>query len=257
MKQSLSFLFSIFFCLLFKLASAQTDTIIATGKKTMTRTYTRTITRRIPLDTNEVIYDEKGNALRYYQSQKLLNTGEYTITMDMVNGVPGTTKRLKKLTVTEQNAAYEHLKAMMAIPGQYLKEGQLLDVAPLLTILNKQEVDQKAIVMIFWSPECPPCTESFSALNDFFTQIYNPERIAILAITTDDKSVAAAKLKQKPLVNAQLLSNARDITSAYDLNSYPAFVVTDKEHIIRLAIRGTGSITINAFKNTIRSVLYQ
>jgi len=208
------------------------------------------------LDTNETVYDENGRALKYYQSQKLLNTGEYTMRADGPPNQPGTKKYLQKLTVAQQNSMYERMKKYMEIPGPYLIEGKPLDITPLLSIENQQMLDQKVIILIFWAAGCPPCTESFDALNDFFAQIHNPERIAILAITNDNETIAAAKLKEKPLAYAHLLSNAGSITSGYDLKVYPAFVVTDKSHIIRFASKGIGPVTVAAFKNVIRAVLY-
>jgi len=215
------------------------------------------VMKSVVLDTNEIVYDEKGNALRYYQSQKLLNTGEYTMRLDGPLGEPGSKKYLQKLTVAQQISAYERMKKFMDIPGSYLNEGKQLDIKPLTLTVDQQDLDQKVVILIFWLADCPPCTESFDALNDFFAQIHNPERIVILAITNDDLAIAAAKLKQKPLAYARLLSNAGSITSAYDLKAYPAFVVTDRNHIIRFAAKGIGPVSLAAFKNAIRTVVYQ
>jgi peroxiredoxin len=256
MKQVSYPLFTLLFCLMFGFASAQSTTP-SPNVKTTVRTRSVIGNGRL-LDTNEVVYDESGKALKYYQSQKLLNTGEYTMVPNSGDpNAPGTTWRLKKTTVAQQTASYESVRTTMAIPGPYLKEGQPLDVTPLLSAVSAQELENKIIVMIFWSSDCPPCTESFEALNDFFTQIHNPESIVILAITTHDQLSADAKLKEKPLYHAQLLSNARRITNAYQLNVYPAFVVTDREHVIHFASKGLGPVSIAAFKNVIRSVLYQ
>ena len=41
---------------------------------------TRTVQLRI--DTNEVVYDKRGKALRYYQYKRLLQSGEYTIRVE-------------------------------------------------------------------------------------------------------------------------------------------------------------------------------
>lgn len=257
MKQVYCSVFTVLFCLAYEFTSAQSTTPPPTDAKTTVRT--RSVTSRGQrLDTNEVVYDEAGKALKYYQSQKLINSGDYEMVLKGgAPGDPGTTKQLKKLTVAQQTAAYERVRTTMAIPSSYLKEGQPLDVAPLLATLNAQELNHKIIVMIFWDPACPPCTESFDALNDFFTQINNPESVVILAITTADQLTADAKLKQKPLYHAELLSGARSITNAYQLHTYPAFVVTDREHVIHFASKGLGPSSIAAFKNAIRGVLYQ
>lgn len=215
---------------------------------------TRTTTSR--LDTNEVIYDDKGNPLKYYQSQKLINTGEYSIKLKGgMPGDPNAKKYLQEATAMELEAAYERLKTSAAIPGNRLKEGQQLDIAPFSGILNHLEIDNKVVVMIFWSAGCPPCTESFESLNTLFSQIFNPEKMIILAITPDDVNVARTKLQEKPLVHAHLLADARNIITAYSLNTYPAFVVADKDHIISFAKKGMGMVTVAAFKKAIKTAL--
>jgi peroxiredoxin len=208
----------------------------------------------IPLDTTEIMYDEAGNPLRFYQSEKLINSGDYTISY---NGQLGSRKILKKLTLQQQLAAYEQIKPFITIQGPALKEGQLLDITPLLPAIAKEDLDQKVIIMIFWDAGCPPCTESFEALNQFFMQIHNPESVTILAITTDDPATPQAKLAEKPLKYARLICYSANINNAYSLHSIPAFIVTDKSHIIRYAVKGISPVSIPAFKNIIRQVLYQ
>jgi len=254
MKQILYFLSFLTLFFLTKFSLAQTT---PPPRDTTTIRHITTKIRSVKLDTNEIIYDENGNGLINNQSQKLLNTGEYTIRMDGRLGDPGVKKHLVKQTPAQQIAMYERIKPMIAINSPYLKEGQPLDVKPLLDALDKKDIDQKVIILVFWNVGCPPCTESFAALNDFFAQIHNPESITIVAITTDNSLLAAQKLKEKPLYNSKLISDARDIMSAYQLNNYPAFVVTDRDHIIRFATKGLSPVSLNAFKNCVRSVLYQ
>ncbi|HEY5326841.1 MAG TPA: hypothetical protein VIJ27_07560, partial [Mucilaginibacter sp.] len=82
--------------------------------KTLTRTVT-VIRRSEPLDTNEIIYDENGKGLRYYQSQKLINTGEYTIVFRVTPGGSATRKQLVKLSPAQQIAAFERVKPFLSI----------------------------------------------------------------------------------------------------------------------------------------------
>lgn len=212
---------------------------------------------RVKLDTNEVVYDESGKALHYYQYQKLLNSGQYTIRLDGTPGSPSTKRYLKQLTTHDQNSMYDFLKERMAIKSPLLKENVELDIKPLAQVFTPEQLENKVIVMIFWNTECPPCTESFADINNFLKQIHNPEDLVIMAITSNTKEDAAVKLKEKPLLYAQLISNAGAIYNAYQLKSYPSYVVTDKKHIIRYAITGSSQITLPAFKSTIQTVLVQ
>jgi len=217
----------------------------------------RTEIRGRTLDTNTVVYDEQGNALRYYQYEKLLNSGDYGI-----KGIPSTDGSgmkyyITKISQQENFRRFEAIKQLMTIKSPLLHEGMELDVTPLLNVINRKDLDNKVVVLVFWNTGCPPCTESFASLNQFFTQIYNPDHIAVIAITPDDEKIALAKLKEKPLVNARLLTNAGDIIHYYQLNDYPSYVVTDKDHIIRFALSGISPVTISNFKSTIRQVLIQ
>ncbi|WP_345951513.1 TlpA disulfide reductase family protein [Mucilaginibacter sp. PAMB04274] len=233
-------------------------TVCAYGQDTVRRTYTRTIQSSTRLDTNEVVYNEQGKALHYYQYLRLLNSGEYTVTIK--GGMPGdpTAKKfLKRLSVEEQNRQYTMMKKFTIIKSPQLQEGMELDVMPLLQVMKPAELSNKVIVLIFWSAGCPPCTESFADINDFLKQIHNPEELVVLAISRDSKQVAQAKLKEKPLLYAQFLNQASAAYSAYQLNHMPSYVVADKSHIIRYSATGTGQTTLPSFKSTIKAVLQQ
>ena len=209
------------------------------------------------LDTNQIVYDERGNALHYYQYEKLLHTGDYGI-----KGIPaadgsGMKYYITKVSQEENFRRFEAVKELMAIKSPLLHEGMALDVTPLLNTINIKDLDNKVIVLVFWKADCPPCSESFASLNEFFTQIYNPDHIVVIAITPDNEKIALAKLKEKPLVKARLLTDADDIIHYYQLNNYPAYVVADKDPIIRFALNGISPVTISNFKSTIRQVLIQ
>lgn len=224
---------------------------------TLHRTVTQQSSLRVRLDTNKVVYDEQGKALHFYQYEKLLNTGDYTMRLSGSPLDPATKRYLKKMSDQEKNAQFAGIKERMAIKSPVLQEGLYLNTDPLKRALDTEELDGKVIVLIFWAADCPPCTESFAGLNDFLKQIHNPEDLLLLAITPDEKTVADAKLKEKPLLYAQLLSNARAIANDYQLSTYPSFVVADKSHVIRYAISGSSSITLPMLKSTIKAVLFQ
>jgi peroxiredoxin len=232
--------------------------VCAYSQDTVRRTYTRSVQRGLRLDTNEVVYDEQGKSLRYFQYQRLLNSGEYTITLKGgMPGDPAAKRYLKKLSVQEQNNRFLTTKQFTLIKSPLLQEGMELDVKPLLTAMKPAELENKVIVLIFWSSGCPPCTESFADINDFLKQIHNPEELVVLAINRDSQQTAQAKLKEKPLLYAQFLNQAHSVYNAYQLNHMPSYVVADKSHIIRYSTTGAGQTTLPTFKSTIKAVLQQ
>ena len=213
---------------------------------------------RMKMDTTKLVYDDEGNALHFYQYQKLMNTGDYTITTKRASPEdPATKLYLRKLTDEEKRKMYDLAKPLMAIKSPLLQENTELNITPLIQAVSAEELTNKVIVLIFWNVDCSVCTESFGSLNAFLQQINNPENLVVLAITPDAQDVAAAKLKEKPLHHAQLLSNAGSIAKGYQLYSYPSFVVADKNHIIRYAVSGMGPIVLPSFKEAIKAVLFQ
>ncbi|MDB5004958.1 MAG: hypothetical protein JWQ34_3183 [Mucilaginibacter sp.] len=216
------------------------------------------IRHSVRLDTNRVVYDEQGNALHYYQYSKLLNSGDYTMrSTGGLSDATGSKIVLMKISLEQKMAMYQRLKTQMAIKNSPLRDGAQFDITPLLDIVNRDDLERKVIVLIFWDPDCPPCTEAFQSLNDFLKQIHNPEDLIVLAITNSNELVAATKLKQKPLLYAHLIGGAGSVSNAYHVYSLPSYVVVDKSRVVRFAVSGQSPITLSAFKDVIRQVLEQ
>lgn len=213
--------------------------------------------KKVATDTNRIVYDEQGNALHYYQYNKLVNSGDYTI---RYHGRPGDTSvkaHLMKLTDVDKARFLVMIKERLSIKSGKLKEGNALDLTPLQGALGGVDFNKKVVVLVFWSSGCPPCTESFDGLNNIFAQLPNPQDVVLIAITGDDKESALAKLKEKPLLNAQQITNGGGLYSAYDMNTTSGYVVADKDHIVRLALSGMSPLTLTAIKSTIASALAQ
>lgn len=205
------------------------------------------------LDTNRVIYDEQGNALHYYQYYKLLNSGDYTYRTKGAADPrdPNTKWYLKKLTDEEKAQRNSLLNAVMAVKSPVLQENMPLSLTPLLQTVSREELNNKAIVLVFWAADCPPCTESFAEINDLVKKLSHPEDVVLIAITPDQEAVANAKLIQKPLSYSQLITNGRSVINDYQLRTFPTLVVTDKSHVIRFASSGSSIATASAFKKAL------
>ena len=132
-----------------------------------------------------------------------------------------------------------------------------LNMLPFFEVIDRTELDQKVKVLIFWSPECPPCTESFESVNEIFRQIYNPQEVITLAVTMRSQEQASTKLQEKPLLYAKLISSASGIFTAYNLNTMPTFVIADKNDVIQFAVSGIGPQVMVAFKSHLRALLNQ
>lgn len=201
-------------------------------------------------DSNAVVYDEQGNALRYYQYSKMISSGNYTLRSDGPPGTPGTKQSLIKLTPELRARVFTTIKPMLTISSGPLGEGNTLDVNPLLKQLKLDNLDGKALVLVFWAADCTPCTGAFSTLNNDFKQT----DIVTIAITADSKGVAERQLKETPLTASYLLNNAGKIFSSYGVFKWPTYIVTDKTHVIKFALAGNSPFIIPALGDAIKGV---
>jgi peroxiredoxin len=212
-------------------------------------------TATMRLDTNTVVYDEQGKALRYYQYARLIGSGEYT--MRIVGGAPGTPGAknvLVKMPDELKAQMYEAAKSRMTIKAGALREGGILDVKPLVKALKNETLDKKPVLMIFWNVGCPPCTAVFGNINDLLKEVNNPDLVSI-GIGLDEKEEAEDQLKKTPLNATYLLNDASRISGAYGIYEYPVYVLTDKDHNIILALRGGSPAVLPAIKKAIKEVL--
>lgn len=237
--------------------------VIAYGQnKTVTKTVIRKVTvtsdGTMGLDTAQLAVDEKGNKLHFYQYVKLLQSGQYDIIPIDANGQLLTEYRLKKRDPNRDLEIYEVAKKQIASKSAMLQEGSKLSVAPLAHLINPEEFEGKAIVLIFFTAECDQCNRSLAGLDSFFKEIYDPKKMIIVAINNREKEETYEQLKLTPLPNARIIYDAyKIIKESYWVNASNAFVVTDKNHIIQFAAEGGGGIINTVFRNKVTAVLNQ
>lgn len=224
------------------------------GMHVMAQMAVQTGLSSMSLDTNMVVYDEQGKALRYYQYAKLVGSGDYIIRGTGTPGSPGSKTILVKMSDELKAQMYEMVKPMITIKAGALREGSVLDVKPMLKALKDETLDKKAALLIFWSVNCPPCTAVFGNFNDYFKEINDPDLVTI-AITNDGKRDAADQLKKTPLNATYLLNDASRISGAYGIYEYPVYVLADKDHTIKFAMRGGSPVVMPALIKAIKEVL--
>ncbi len=211
-------------------------------------------TATMRLDTNTLVYDEQGKALRYYQYARLIGSGDYT--MRIVGGAPGTPGAknvLVKMPDELKAQMYEAAKSRMAIKAGALREGGVLDVKPLVKALKNETLDNKPVLLIFWNVGCPPCTAVFANINDLFKEVNNPDLVSI-GISLDEKEQVEDQLKKTPLNATYSLHDASRISGAYGIYEYPVYVLADKDHNIKFSVRGGSPFVLPALKKAINEL---
>ncbi|MDR6781936.1 hypothetical protein ABIE26_001575 [Pedobacter africanus] len=216
--------------------------------------YTQNAKKTNVIDTNMIVYDEQGNALRYYQYKKFFNSGWYGIRRDGPADNPATKRYLRKLSQEEHDKRVESAKKVQTLNSPILKENMQLDLEPLADEVSAELTKNKVIVLVFWVPHFQRSPEIFAGMNDFFKNLKNPDDVSILLITRDSWSLAKSRLKDTPLLNAKIISDAQPIITSYGVRT-PAWVVADKNMVIRHAVSGFTDTMVEALKKTITTVL--
>ncbi|WP_165499682.1 TlpA family protein disulfide reductase [Pedobacter frigidisoli] len=224
----------------------------------VTRTVSGVISMRADMipkpDTNQVLYDEKGKALRYYQYNKILSTGLYTIKLSEDKSLPRK-QVITKLSEEQLNKYNTLIRENTKIKNQYVYETKKLDAAPLTAFYEQDKLDNKVIVQIFWYANCSTCTDFFAELSEFFKSLGDPKDLLVLLVTNDNQDVAKKKLKEMPLRNAELISSGKAIADAYQITGYPAYIVSDKNYVIKYAVAGFSRLAIPDLKTAIKTSL--
>ena len=108
------------------------------------------------------------------------------------------------------------------------------------------KINNKVIVMNFWSLNCPPCLAElgiFSELN----QEYNNKDVLFISICIDRKS----KFKNRPIPKILTIVDASEILSLYGITSYPQTFIVTKSHKLKKVFGGASLINNDKLKKNI------
>ena len=102
------------------------------------------------------------------------------------------------------------------------------------------DLKSKVVMIQFTSVSCGPCRASIPFLNQL-TAAYKKEYFDFVAIECTANSMNAVKFYQtKNGINYKFLKSDKSVLKAYEISSYPAFFILDKDLIIRKVINGYG-----------------
>lgn len=205
-------------------------------------------------DTTLVFYDEKGKALHYYQYDKLFRSGLYSLKYSTEKATYGK-QIVTRLSDEEVSKFSSIIREHTELKNPFIYKGKKLDIAPLTAFYEPEQLANKIIIQVYWYASCGTCTEHFTALSAFIKELGDPKDVIILAITTDNNDVAVKKLKELPLRNAQLISSGKALSDAYQITAFPAYIVTDRNHVITHAAVGSSRLTLPDLKEAIKAVV--
>lgn len=113
----------------------------------------------------------------------------------------------------------------------------------------------KVVLMDFWGTWCPPCRESVPALRDL-NKKYAGKPFQLVSVSSDnDEDVWKTFIKAERMDWAQYMDLSGGVLESFKVDSFPTFVVLDKDGVIRFRQSGEGPATQMELEDAINKYL--
>lgn len=113
----------------------------------------------------------------------------------------------------------------------------------------------KVVLMDFWGTWCPPCRESVPALRDL-NKKYAGKPFQLVSVSSDnDEDVWRTFIKAERMDWAQYMDLSGGVLESFKVDSFPTFVVLDKDGVIRFRQSGEGPATQMELEDAINKYL--
>jgi thiol-disulfide isomerase/thioredoxin len=105
---------------------------------------------------------------------------------------------------------------------------------------NNESVKGKVVLLEFWTTWCPYCHQE-EALVEQVDREFSPQGLIVLAIdVAESKKTVKRYLEQHPWSCRIVLTEDTNLAAMYQANSYPIYVVIDRDGNIAAEQRGAG-----------------
>ncbi len=105
---------------------------------------------------------------------------------------------------------------------------------------NNASVKGKVVLLEFWTTWCPYCKEE-QALVDAIDREFSSKGVLVLAIdVAESKKTVKSYLQQNPRSCRIVMTEDTNLAAMYQANSYPIYVVIDRDGNIAAEQRGAG-----------------
>ena len=107
-------------------------------------------------------------------------------------------------------------------------------------VFNNENVKGKVVLLEFWTTWCPYCQQE-EKLVEHINQAYSDKGLIVLAIdVAESKKTVKKYLEQHPRSCRIVLTEDTNLAAMYQANSYPIYVVIDRDGNIAGEQRGAG-----------------
>jgi len=113
----------------------------------------------------------------------------------------------------------------------------------------------KVVSMDFWGTWCPPCRESVPILRDL-NKKYSGKPFQLVGVSSDDdEDVWKTFIQAQHMDWPDYIDLSEEVLKAFKIESFPTFIVLDKDGIIRFRQSGVGQVTAEELSDAINKAL--
>jgi thiol-disulfide isomerase/thioredoxin len=121
--------------------------------------------------------------------------------------------------------------------------------------ISSAALQGKVILLDFWATWCPPCRESVPTMVGLHKK-FAGKPFEILGISGDDEEGTVKTFTSKNGMNwTEFLDNYGAVSGTFDVDSFPTYIVVDKEGVIRYRQSGFGPTVGSELEDTINKAL--
>src|SRR5690348_8358784 len=128
------------------------------------------------------------------------------------------------------------------------------------TTLEKENISNislrgKVILLDFWGTWCPPCRESVPILRNL-NKKYSGKPFQLVGVSSDDdEDVWRTYIEAQHMNWSEYIDLSGDVQSAFKIESFPTYIVLDKDGVVRYRQSGLGDSTQGDIEDAINKAL--
>ena len=113
----------------------------------------------------------------------------------------------------------------------------------------------KVVLLDFWGTWCPPCRESVPILRDI-NKKYSGKPFQLVGVSSDDdEEVWKTFIQAQHMDWPDYIDLSEEVQHAFKIDSYPTFILLDKDGVIRFRQSGVGQTTAGELSDAINKAL--
>jgi thiol-disulfide isomerase/thioredoxin len=121
--------------------------------------------------------------------------------------------------------------------------------------ISNTSLHGKVVLMDFWGTWCPPCRESVPILRDL-NKKYTGKAFQLVGVSSDDdEDVWKTFIQAQHMDWPDYRDSSDEVQRAFKIESFPTFIVMDKDGVIRFRQSGVGDTTAGELSDAINKAI--